>query len=137
MKKIGCFYKKNFLKLLLVRVLITIIGGIYCLPISFEEFKNFSVQLILGSFAFWFPVLIAKMNNFTGATEFFSKYFPFKYFWTPMFLVGILLFLLGVFTTIRTRSFGNTVFFIPSLFAEYSAFKTYQMYQDKLNENRE
>lgn len=124
----------NFKKTLLYALLITVVSIIYCLPMTIDEvFDLMKLIIVLSCFSYLLRIM-AKLNNFTGATELLHKYFPIKYSFYLLPIFFCIISILGIVLCIFQRKPELVMFLIPSVVGLYNANKATLIIQKEIDD---
>ena len=133
MQKACELFINKFWKIMIIGIIIMMLSALYCWPIEFNDFIYYILEIVLASLAFLFPIVVAKINNFTGATVLFSKIIPIKYMW---FMISIGVFfglVIGCISMLKTKNLEDMILLIPFIVSLYGSSKASQIYQSELN----
>ena len=138
MEHIVEFFLKKIKLLLKISFIVVIVCCIYCYSISGEIIIEYILKSISMYVFFLSPLLMAKLNNFTGATEFFTRtkgvreMYIYGFFNMVFFIMIIVIF--SIILVFRDRDFICSVMLMPSMFGGYTTAKSVRMYEKKLIE---
>lgn len=117
-------------------VCVTIIINFICIIICWTnvmEMLMYILKSIFLSILFLFPIPFSKLNNFTGTTYFFKKFFKRNYMYLFMMLLIVIPSIAGVISAIAFRDIERAILLCPNIFGLYASAKAALIFQQEVD----